>query len=181
MSKSIGIFVGRCQPLHLGHKQIIDKMIEDCGIENSLVILGSTNEHNTANNPFTFEQRIEMIKKVWPDILVTGIDDEDKDNEWLLEFRMLLDLVYIHETEDLDFTLYCGEDSYVAKLFTDIGEIKEVLDRKELQISGTEIRLEMLQPRKMSMLLGWVPLQIYKGLQEMFDEQLNERIRREMV
>jgi len=182
MDRPIGVFVGRCQPLHNGHREIINRMIEDCGIENSIVILGSMNAPNTAHNPFSFDQRRAMIKKVWPHLVVTGVEDYPTDEEWIKVLGMCLNFVFVDEDWD-EFTgyhLYCGDDSYVGKLFKRIGKVKEVLNRDDLDISGTEVRLELLQPRKLPFLLQMVPAQIHEGLQEMFDEQLNERLNREL-
>ncbi len=157
-------------------------MIEDCGIENSIVILGSMNEPNTAHNPFTFDQRREMIKNVWPHLVVTGVEDYPTDDEWVKVLGMCLNFIFVDEDWDeyTGFQLYCGDDSYVGKLFKRIGKVKEVLNRKDFDISGSDIRMYLLQPQKMSMLLNVVPSQIYEGLQEMFDEQLNERLNREL-
>jgi len=179
----LAIFIGRCQPLHNGHKYIIDKMIEESGIENSLVILGSKGEPNTAWNPFTVEQRHKMIKSVWPDINVTAIEDMPTNEKWMNHLSWLINWIYEGEVKEI--TLYCGDDSKVATLFTEyeFGNVRTVLTRDEFDIfdiSGTLIRLEMLQPRKLPLILNQVPTEIYDGLQEMFDEQLNERLNREL-
>ena len=56
-----GLFVGRFQPFHLGHLKAIEWILERC--ENVTVVIGSSQESFTERNPFTFEERKEMIKR----------------------------------------------------------------------------------------------------------------------
>ena len=53
------LFVGRFQPFHNGHLKVIKSIIK----ENSSVIIGigSSQESNTADNPFSYEERKRMI------------------------------------------------------------------------------------------------------------------------
>lgn len=57
---NIALAVMRMNPLHIGHFNLISKML----MENQKVIigLGSTQIENTFNNPFSAKQRLEMIK-----------------------------------------------------------------------------------------------------------------------
>ena len=56
-----GLFVGRFQPFHLGHLNAIKWILDRC--ENVTVIIGSSQESFTKKNPFTFEERKDMIKR----------------------------------------------------------------------------------------------------------------------
>jgi nicotinamide-nucleotide adenylyltransferase len=56
-----GLFVGRFQPFHLGHLKAIKWILERC--EKVTVVIGSSQESLTERNPFTFEERKEMIKR----------------------------------------------------------------------------------------------------------------------
>jgi bifunctional NMN adenylyltransferase/nudix hydrolase len=53
------VFVGRFQPFHMEHKRIIDIALEKS--KNVLVLVGSSGKARTIRNPFTFEERKEMI------------------------------------------------------------------------------------------------------------------------
>lgn len=53
------VFVGRFQPYHLGHHQVVLKALE-LG-RKVLVLAGSANRARSLRNPFTFEERREMI------------------------------------------------------------------------------------------------------------------------
>ena len=61
----LGFTVGRFQLVHKGHEQLIDFGIKYC--EKFVVLLGSSNEYRTKDNPFTFEERKEMLKTIYGD------------------------------------------------------------------------------------------------------------------
>ena len=67
MSKKfkLGFMVGRFQMLHKGHESLINEGLELC--DRFVVLLGNAEESRTKNNPFTFEERKEMIKMIYGD------------------------------------------------------------------------------------------------------------------
>lgn len=60
MSKAI--YIGRFQPFHNGHLSIIKNALADERINKIIVLVGSANKSISAKNPFTYEQRKEMIE-----------------------------------------------------------------------------------------------------------------------
>ena len=67
MSKpyKLGITIGRFQAFHKGHQVIIDKAIELC--EKVGVLIGSSQESGTNKNPFTYETRENILRKIYDD------------------------------------------------------------------------------------------------------------------
>ena len=65
------LFVGRFQPFHLGHLKAIKWVLERC--EKVIIVIGSSEESFTKRNPFTFEERKEMIKRSLEE---EGIEEE---------------------------------------------------------------------------------------------------------
>jgi len=55
------LFVGRFQPLHLGHLKAIKWILEK--YDKIIIVIGSSQESNTEKNPFTAEERKEMINE----------------------------------------------------------------------------------------------------------------------
>lgn len=53
------VFVGRFQPFHLEHKRIIDIALQKS--QHVLVLVGSAGKARTIRNPFTFDERKQMI------------------------------------------------------------------------------------------------------------------------
>lgn len=66
----LAIFIGRFQPLHLGHCSVIERAINIA--DHVLVLVGSSYTPRSYRNPFLFEDRRDMILGSFPDI-----DEED--------------------------------------------------------------------------------------------------------
>lgn len=64
---NLGIIVGRFQSFHNGHKDMLDKALELC--ETLGVLIGSSQESGTNKNPFTYETRESILRKVYGDRL----------------------------------------------------------------------------------------------------------------
>ena len=57
------VFIGRFQPFHNGHKRVIDKALTLA--EQVLVLVGSSNLGRSMRNPFTFEERRDLILETY--------------------------------------------------------------------------------------------------------------------
>lgn len=66
MAKEFGllIFIGRFQPYHNGHHHVIKQAIEKA--DRVLILVGSSFRKPDARNPYTFEQRADMIYSSFP-------------------------------------------------------------------------------------------------------------------
>jgi bifunctional NMN adenylyltransferase/nudix hydrolase len=53
------VFIGRFQPFHVEHKRIIDTALQKA--RHVLVLVGSAGKPRTVRNPFTFQERADMI------------------------------------------------------------------------------------------------------------------------
>lgn len=53
------VFIGRFQPFHLGHKQVVIDALEQA--DHVLILVGSAFQPRTIKNPFTYGERYEMI------------------------------------------------------------------------------------------------------------------------
>lgn len=59
----VGLAVMRLQPLHRGHFRIINRMIQDC--PTAVVCLGSSQKSREEHDPWTVEERIQMIRNIY--------------------------------------------------------------------------------------------------------------------
>ena len=84
------VFVGRFQPLHLEHKRVIDIALEKS--KNVLILVGSAGKARTIRNPFTFEERRNMITESYTDNW-DAIDPEGKTDRRLI-IKPLYDKTY---------------------------------------------------------------------------------------
>ena len=66
------IFIGRFQPLHLGHEAVIRKAFEIAKVP--LILVGSSTASRSLRNPFSFAERKEMIENAI-EVMFPGIND----------------------------------------------------------------------------------------------------------
>lgn len=59
-NRHVGVLIGRFQPFHLGHEQLIEAQIKN-GLRNFKIFIGSANSGRTTKNPFTVQERCDMI------------------------------------------------------------------------------------------------------------------------
>lgn len=84
------VYIGRFQPFHKGHAKIVDYALQRS--DKIIFLLGSNNKTRTEKNPFTFEERSEIIEKSLPYqqgcFLFRPLDDFDNDEDWLKEVKI---------------------------------------------------------------------------------------------
>ena len=69
-----GLLVGRFQMLHLGHEDMIDKALGCCSEVG--ILIGSSNESGTRQNPFTYETRKGLLQKIYGDrVIIAPLPD----------------------------------------------------------------------------------------------------------
>lgn len=61
---NVGVIIGRFQPFHKGHADLFKTAAEQS--DKIVVVLGSSNRHQSVKNPFTAHERKQMIRK-WAD------------------------------------------------------------------------------------------------------------------
>lgn len=136
-----GFIIMRAQPLHNGHKSLIDKMLKEC--KNITVFFGSTQESRTEKNPFTFEERKTMFLNIYgnrENVKIFGMQDIPySDDDWYNNILSILKF----ESFGMPDVYYCGDD--VNGSYLDRGEFEIIkFDRTKqtgsCDISATEIR-----------------------------------------
>lgn len=88
------VVIGRFQPFHNAHKQLIDFALEQA--ESVVICLGSCYQPRTMKNPWTFHERMDMIRRVylhtrekdWDRITVVPLRDHHYSNHlWVAEVQ----------------------------------------------------------------------------------------------
>lgn len=133
----IGLAVMRLQPLHKGHKKIIDKMLQEN--EKAILFIGSKDLIDE-KNPYSFKERVNMVTTLYKKqitngtLIVQGINDIHNPPLWASYIKTHLPLPANR--------YYCGTGQD-APLFKKEGFIPVIINRQELNISGTQIRLKL--------------------------------------
>lgn len=80
------VFIGRFQPFHNGHKAVIDRALELA--HKVVVVVGSSFSSRNTRNPFTFEERKQMIESCYPEhyskVLTSTWGSEDDQRRLLV-------------------------------------------------------------------------------------------------
>ena len=129
-----GLLIGRFQPFHLGHLDAV--LFGLSRVENLFICIGSSNKSNERKNPFSAEERREMIvTSIEPSIAdrikIFDVPDVGDHEKWTFEIDKTV------PKYDIVFT----NDEFTRTLFEkrEISVISVVLKDRE-KFSGTSIR-----------------------------------------
>jgi len=105
MKKKIWIFIGRLNPPHLWHISVIEKALQEN--DYTMLFLWSINICND-KNPFSFEQRKEMLKLYFDDkIIIEGLDDFSSDLTWINNLKNKISKHF--DIKNIFLNIYGGE------------------------------------------------------------------------
>ncbi|MEW6044345.1 MAG: nicotinamide-nucleotide adenylyltransferase [Thermoproteota archaeon] len=132
-----GLLIGRFQPFHLGHLSAVRFALQN--VEMLFIGIGSSNRFNEKRNPFTADERKEMI--------LSSLDEETKSR---------IKIYYIPDVDDHDKWTY-HVDSIVPKydvVFSNDDFTHELFKKRGIKVisvplaqrdvlSGTKIRAKI--------------------------------------
>lgn len=95
-SKKYGILIGRFQPFHQGHLNLVSNAMKL--VDHLYIMVGSSHIARNSDNPFTFEERRMMImntlQNIQLNVTVIPLMDNSDDNLWkeqvIQKFRMFV-------------------------------------------------------------------------------------------
>ena len=129
-----GLLIGRFQPFHLGHLDAV--LFGLARTENLFICIGSSNKSNERKNPFSAEERREMIltaiePSIADRIKIFDVPDVGDHEKWTFEIDKTV------PKYDIVFT----NDEFTRTLFEkrEISVISVILKDRE-KFSGTNIR-----------------------------------------
>lgn len=124
MTKRVGLAVMRIQPLHRGHTWILNQLIEEC--ETAIIAIGSTQAESDIYNPWSFDQRKEMVRNVYGDrfkiIPVTDLGSDSTTTDWCEYVLGKIHKLGLPEPTDY-YTGSVADSVYYKKVFFTPGEI----------------------------------------------------------
>ena len=102
---SFGVFIGRFQPLHIGHEYVIREAL--ARVDRLIVLVGSANVARDPRNPFTFEERAHMLRSAFAydhaqgRLIVEPLDDHlYSDTAWTAEVQRRVHDIVLAEGND---------------------------------------------------------------------------------
>lgn len=170
---SLGLYLGRFQPLHIGHTSIIDQMLEEC--ESIVIAVGSAQERGTERNPLGFFFRRRLIREVYwgrlHRIKVLPVFDRinySDDSSW---GEYLLKTFNSHYNSYPD-VIYEGDELVNTHWYDDCDIPVVRVPRYCLPISGTDLRKAIKADHK-DFVLQYMPTQTHKFYDELRKEIQN--------
>jgi len=134
-----GFFIGRFQPYHYGHHEVIRKILNE--VDELVIGIGSAQESHTLENPFTAGERILMISLAMEELnagsrtYVVPLEDIYRNSLWVSHVRSMVppfDIVY-------------SNNPLVIRLFREAGlTVVSTKLYRRVEYQGTEIRRRML-------------------------------------
>lgn len=140
MKENRGLLIGRMQPVHNGHIQVIKKILEE--VDEIIIGIGSAQLSHTTTDPFTAGERVMMLTKALSEndidsvsYYIIPIQDIQMNAVWVSHINMLTPpFAKIFSGNPLVQRLFEEETYEVAK--------PPLFKREEL--SGTEVRRRMI-------------------------------------
>jgi nicotinamide-nucleotide adenylyltransferase len=89
----IPVFLGRFQPFHIGHKSIIEKILQS--YPSMTLIIGSSNISGTEENPWSYPERLSIIAENLPEelldrITIYPLSDVPDDAVWSENLKQII-------------------------------------------------------------------------------------------
>jgi bifunctional NMN adenylyltransferase/nudix hydrolase len=156
-----GVFVGRFQPLHAGHEHVIRTALDR--VDRLIVFVGSAGLARDPRNPFSFEERRDMLTAVFANEVATGHiiieplpDHPYSDTAWVADVQRRVNAIVLDRGNAggfrnagvSDFRIALaghGKDatSFYLKLFPEWENIQ--LDAPTGTFSATDVRARLFQ------------------------------------
>lgn len=170
----VAFVCGRFEPIHKGHQLLIDeayKLQKDVAI-----LICSSQESRTSQNPLSFEERKKLIEKIYPKAIIIPVPDMGiGNNERWGDF--LLSVLKKYDCEPIFFVT--GEEERRESWFR-----KEILkkmkiikiSRSQIVISATELRKD-IRNNNIEKIKEFMPQEIVEdiiNLKEVFIESAKE-------
>ncbi len=153
----IALFIGRFQPFHLGHLKVIQ--YASSRYQQIIIGIGSSQYQNTAENPFSYEERKQMITQSLKEQKISNykilsIADIHNPPKWVDHVISIVK----------KFDIVLTNNTFTNELFTSKGytvDITPIFNRKQYSGKGIRKRIQQEEPWE-----ELVPSSVVKSIDE---------------
>lgn len=172
------VFIGRFQPVHIGHLEVIQTALKSA--QHVLVLVGSSNQPRTSKNPWMFSEREDMIMEslaainpaLCSRVMVKPLRDQKyNDQRWATSVQ--------EHVEDTQRAICApipkspqhmkvgiighskDESSYYLKMFPQWQLVEHPMNE---DVSATDLRRLVFEDKSMKFLAGVVPQHVLEVL-----------------
>jgi nicotinamide-nucleotide adenylyltransferase len=136
-----GLYVGRFQPFHLGHLNVIKHVLKE--VDELVIVVGSAQYSHRLNDPFTAGERLTMIRKALDE---AGVEC---GRFWVVPVSDVhLHMMWVSAVEGFTphFDLVYSNEPLTRRLFSEAGhKVESVQFFERASYSSTVIREKMLK------------------------------------
>lgn len=180
--EKVGLFIGRFEPLTIGHCSIIDDAINK--VDKLIIALGSSQAKSSIKNPYSASLRALMLFKVYEKeilsekIIIAFIPDREHPKDDEERGKYLLENVYKQTGYQVN-VIFEGSET-VRNYWFNENVTREVIDKNIIPISATKVR-EFIINDDYENYIKFVPKELsdrefYKVLKDILDKvSENER------
>lgn len=178
------VLIGRFEPPHVGHEKVYAEALEKA--EKLIILVGSSFQPRTIKNPWTYNERVEMIRSVLPDVdrvhLAPLRDEMYNDQKWAMNVQRTVETIVSNRSWS-DYPPKIGlighskdESSYYLKMFPQWDLIEHTL--VEI-INATDLRTLYFEGHSLRFLKGVVSQPVYEFLDKFRSTDEFKRLERE--
>ena len=159
MQKVRGILIGRMQPVHNGHMEVIKQILNE--VDEIIIGIGSAQASHELKDPFTAGERVVMMSQALAE------KDIDPSRYYIIPMQDInFNAIWVSHVKMLTppFSIVYSGNPLVKQLFSEEGfEVNQPPLYDRLHLSGTEVRRRMLEN------LNWEEL-VPKATAELINE-----------
>ena len=140
MQKVRGILIGRMQPVHNGHMEVIKQILDE--VDEIIIGIGSAQASHELKDPFTAGERIVMMSQALAE------RDIDPSRYYIIPMQDInFNAIWVSHVKMLTppFNIVYSGNPLVKQLFSEEGyEVKQPPLYDRMHLSGTEVRRRIL-------------------------------------
>ncbi len=141
MDKVRGILIGRMQPVHNGHMEVIKRILEE--VDEIVIGIGSAQLSHEVKDPFTAGERVLMMTQALAEI------DVDPSRYYIIPMQDInFNAIWASHVKMLTppFSIVYSGNPLVKQLFAEEGyEVRQPPLYDRIHLSGTEVRRRILK------------------------------------
>lgn len=160
MDKVRGILIGRMQPVHNGHMEVIKKILEE--VDEIVIGIGSAQLSHEVKDPFTAGERILMMTQALAEI------DVDPSRYYIIPMQDInFNAIWASHVKMLTppFSIVYSGNPLVKQLFAEEGyEVRQPPLYDRIHLSGTEVRRRILEDENWQELVPNATVELLKEI-----------------